>query len=61
MRASSIQHSHGLEWKPHRTDGLSDNRLFWSYKNQLIGGVLPLFERELPGGVGARWWSGGSP
>jgi len=31
-----------LEWKPQRSDGLSDKRLFWSYKNSVIGGVLPL-------------------
>ena len=31
-----------FQWKPTRKDGLSDPRLFWSYKNQLIGGVLPL-------------------
>ena len=30
------------EWKPHRSDGLSDQRLFWAYRNQVIGGVLPL-------------------
>ena len=29
-------------WKPGRSDGLSDKRLFWSYKNQVIGGVLPI-------------------
>ena len=31
-----------FKWKPHRKDGLSDPRLFWSYKEQVIGGVLPL-------------------
>ena len=31
-----------FQWRPHRKDGLSDPRLFWSYKNQVIGGVLPL-------------------
>lgn len=31
-----------LEWKPERTDGLSDPRLFWAYKEKVIGGVLPL-------------------
>ncbi len=31
-----------LEWKPNRRDGLSDERLFWSYKQKVIGGVLPL-------------------
>jgi hypothetical protein len=30
------------KWKPHRTDGMSDPRLFWSYKEQVIGGVLSL-------------------
>eukprot|EP00966_Prymnesium_polylepis_P334564 7389933-Prymnesium_polylepis.2 len=30
------------QWKPHRNDGLSDKRLFWSYENRVIGGVLPL-------------------
>ena len=29
-------------WKPSRTDGLSDPRLFWSYQSKLIGGVLNL-------------------
>jgi hypothetical protein len=29
-------------WKPGRSDGLSDKRLFWSYENKVIGGVLPL-------------------
>ena len=31
-----------MQWKPHDTKGLSDPRLFWSYKRQVIGGVLPL-------------------
>ena len=31
-----------FEWNPRRTDGLSDPRLFWSYKERVIGGVLPL-------------------
>ena len=26
-----------LGWKPQRTDGLSDPRLFWSYKNEVRG------------------------
>lgn len=26
----------------HSQDGLSDPRLFWSYENRLIGGVLPV-------------------
>jgi len=30
------------QWDPRSTKGLSDPRLFWSYKKQLIGGVLPL-------------------
>lgn len=30
------------KWNPRRSDGLSDKRLFWSYKNELIGGVLNL-------------------
>ena len=30
------------QWKPHETKGLSDPRLFWSYKQVVIGGVLPL-------------------
>ena len=31
-----------FQWNPRSTEGLSDKRLFWSYKKQLIGGVLPL-------------------
>ena len=31
-----------LKWAPGRFDGLSDKRLFWAYKQQVIGGVLPL-------------------
>lgn len=31
-----------LEWRPQRTGGLSDSRLFWSYKNAVIGGVMNL-------------------
>ena len=30
------------QWKPQKRDGLSDPRLFWAYKAQVIGGVLPL-------------------
>lgn len=30
------------KWKPSRSDGLSDKRLFWTYDQQVIGGVLPL-------------------
>ena len=29
-------------WDPVNTKGLSDPRLFWSYKQRVIGGVLPL-------------------
>ena len=31
-----------LKWDVGRTSGLSDERLFWAYKSQVIGGVLPL-------------------
>mmetsp|Transcript_1565 Transcript_1565/g.3967 ORF Transcript_1565/g.3967 Transcript_1565/m.3967 type:complete len:521 (-) Transcript_1565:44-1606(-) len=30
------------QWQPRRKDGLSDPRLFWSYENRVIGGVLPI-------------------
>ena len=30
------------QWDPGSTHGLADPRLFWSYKKQVIGGVLPL-------------------
>ena len=30
------------QWKPGESKGLSDPRLFWSYKREVIGGVLPL-------------------
>ena len=30
------------KWKPNRRDGLSDPRLFWSFEEKVIGGVLPL-------------------
>ena len=31
-----------FQWKPNDVKGLSDPRLFWSYKKQVVGGVLPL-------------------
>ena len=31
-----------IGWNVGRTDGLSDPRLFWAYKQTVIGGVLPL-------------------
>jgi hypothetical protein len=30
------------QWKPSDIKGLSDPRLFWSYKREVVGGVLPL-------------------
>ena len=31
-----------LQWDPSRASGLSDPRLFWAYKQTVVGGVLPL-------------------
>ena len=43
-----------LNWKPSRSDGLSDKRLFWSYKEQVCGWGVPGVWVGV--GVGGWWW-----